>query len=143
MEALLSNSTPVTGARAQSSKLRYRAGIALSALPVMFLLFDSVIKVLKIAPVVQSFAQLGYPDALARGLGLLELACLAFYMIPRTAVLGALLLTGFLGGAISSHLRIGDPFFSHTAFPVYVALMVWGGLYLRDETVRALLPLRK
>ena len=76
-------------------------------------------------------------------MGLLELGCLVIYLIPRTAVLGALLLTGFLGGAISTHLRIGDPFFSHTVFPVYVALMVWGGLYLRDETVRALLPLRK
>ncbi|MES1177160.1 MAG: DoxX family protein, partial [Myxococcales bacterium] len=85
----------------------------------------------------------GYPDSLARGLGLLELACIACYVIPRTAVLGAILLTGFLGGAISTHLRIGDPFFSHTVFPVYVALMVWGGLYLRNETLRALLPVRK
>ncbi|MES1174733.1 MAG: DoxX family protein [Myxococcales bacterium] len=143
MEALLSKSTPAPRAPSTSSKLEYRAGIALSALPVMFLSFDSVIKIVKIAPVVQSFAQLGYPDSLARGLGLLELACIACYVIPRTAVLGAILLTGFLGGAISTHLRIGDPFFSHTVFPVYVALMVWGGLYLRNETLRALLPVRK
>ena len=143
MEALLDDSAPVTRAHSTPSKLQYRAGIALSALPVLFLSFDSVIKLLKIAPVVQSFAQLGYPDSLARGLGLLELACIVIYLIPRTAVLGAVLLTGFLGGAISTHLRIGDPLFSHTLFPVYVALMVWGGIYLRDEAVRALLPLRK
>jgi len=143
MEAVLTDRTPVTSTRPTGSKLKYRAGVALSALPVMFLLFDSVIKVIEIAPVVQSFAQLGYPETLARGLGLVELACIVVYMVPRTAVLGAILLTGFLGGAISTHLRIGDPFFSHTVFPVYVALMVWGGLYLRDETLRALLPLRK
>ena len=140
MEAVLSKS-PV--ARVTHSKIKYRAGVALSALPVLFLLFDSVIKVIEIAPVAQSFAQLGYPIALARGLGLLELLCVAVYAIPRTAVLGAILLTGFLGGAISTHLRVGDPLFSHTVFPVYVALMVWGGLYLRDDSVRALLPLRK
>ncbi len=140
MDAALSNS-PV--ARASYSKLKYRAGAALSALPVLFLLFDGVIKLIEFAPVAQSFAQLGYPFALARGLGLLELLCVALYAIPRTAVLGALLLTGFLGGAISTHLRVDDPLFSHTLFPVYIALLVWGGLYLRDDRVRALLPLSK
>ncbi len=139
MEATLSNSS---GARVPHSKLKYRAGIALSALPVLFLLFDSVIKVIEIAPVTQSFTQLGYPISLARGLGVLELACIAVFVLPRTAALGAILLTGFLGGAIATHLRVGDPFLSHTAFPVYVALTVWGGLYLRDERVRALLSLR-
>ena len=141
MEAMLTNSTLATESR--RAKLKYRVGVALSALPVMFLLFDSVIKLIKIAPVVESFAQLGYPISLAAGVGLLELACIAFYLVPRTAVLGAILLTGFLGGAISTHLRVGDPFFSHVIFPVYVALMVWGGLYLRDDTLRALLPFRK
>ncbi|MET0795591.1 MAG: DoxX family protein [Polyangiaceae bacterium] len=141
MEAALTTSTP--SARVTNSKLKFRAGLVLSALPVLFLLFDGVIKLVKIAPVVQSFAQLGYPDGLARGLGLLELLCVALYAIPRSALLGAILLTGFLGGAISTHLRIGDPFFSHTAFPVYVALLLWGGLYLRDGSLRALLPLHK
>ena len=140
MEAALIDSSTATLA---PSKFRYRAGVALSALPVLFLTFDSVIKVIKIAPVIESFAQLGYPDALARGIGLLELACLAVFLIPRTAVLGAILLTGFLGGAISTHLRIGDPLFSHTLFPVYIALMLWGGLYLRSDALRALIPLRK
>jgi hypothetical protein len=140
MEAALIDSRTETLA---SSKFRYRAGVVLSALPVLFLSFDSVIKLIKIAPVVESFAQLGYPDALARGLGALELACLAVFLIPRTAVMGAILLTGFLGGAISTHVRIGDPLFSHTLFPVYVALMLWGGLYLRSDALRALIPLRK
>ena len=109
----------------------------------MFLLFDCVVKLVKIQPVVESFAQLGYPDSLARGIGLLELACLALYVVPRTAVLGAILLTGFLGGAISTHLRIGDPLFSHVLFPAYVGILVWSGLFLRDDTLRALIPLRK
>lgn len=140
MEAALIDSTSV--ARTASSKLGYRAGIALSALSVVFLAFDAVIKLIVIAPVVQSFAQLGYPVVLARGLGLLELVCVAVYLVPRTAVLGAIVLTGFLGGAIATHLRVGDPLFSHTLFPIYVALLVWGGLYLRDTALRALLSRR-
>jgi len=132
----LGNSTLGTTRR---PKWRLRAGIAVSALPVSFLLFDCVIKLIKIQPVVESFAQLGYPDTLARGVGLLELACLALYLLPRTAILGAILLTGFLGGAIATHLRIADPLFSHTLFPAYVGVLVWGGLLLRDDTLRALL----
>jgi len=140
MEATLDDSIPDASRRA---RWRFRAGVALSALPVLFLLFDCVIKLIKIQPVVESFAQLGYPDSLARGIGVLELACLALYMVPRTAILGAIVLTGFLGGAISTHLRIGDPLFSHVLFPVYVAALVWGGLLLRDDTLRALIPFRK
>ena len=136
----LGSSTPAT---ARSPKWRYRTGLAVSALPVLFLLFDCVIKLLKIQPVVESFAQLGYPDSLARGIGLLALACLTLYVLPRTAILGAILLTGFLGGAISTHLRIGDPLFSHVLFPAYVGVLVWSGLFLRDDTLRALLPLRR
>ena len=138
--AALAPSTPDT---ARTAKWRFRAGIVLSAFPVFFLLFDSVIKLLEIEPVVESFAQLGYPNSLARGLGLLELGCLTLYLVPRTAILGAIVLTGFLGGAISTHLRVGDPFFSHVLFPVYVAVLVWGGLFLRDDTLRALIPWRK
>ncbi len=141
MDAALTDSTLTPSSR--SSKLRFGFGIALSALPVLFLTFDSVIKLIRIQPVVQSFEQLGYPIHLATTIGVLELLCLALYLVPRTAALGALLLTGFLGGAISTHLRVGDPLFSHTVFPLYVAAMVWGGLYLRDERVRALLPFRK
>ena len=138
--ATFSDSTP--GAQ-RDGKWRIRAGFAVSALPVLFLLFDSVIKLLVIPPVVESFAQLGYPVSLARGIGVLELGCLMLYVLPRTAVLGAIVLTGFLGGAISTHLRIGDPLFSHVLFPVYVGLLVWGGLFLRNDTLRALLFARK
>ncbi|HEX2671671.1 MAG TPA: DoxX family protein [Polyangiaceae bacterium] len=138
--ATLADSTPRAAYRTQ---WRFRAGCAMSALPVLFLLFDCVIKLLEIGPVVDSFTQLGYPVSLARGIGGLELACLALYVLPRTAVLGAIVLTGFLGGAVSTHLRVGDPLFSHVLFPVYVGLLVWGGLFLRDDTLRVLLPLRK
>ena len=136
--ATLADSTP-----SPANRTKYRAGFAMSALPVLFLLFDCVIKLLEIGPVLDSFTQLGYPVSLARGIGVLELACIALYVLPRTAVLGAIVLTGFLGGAIATHLRIGDPLFSHVLFPVYVGLLVWGGLFLRDDTLRALLPTRK
>lgn len=72
----------------------------------------------------------------------MELICVAIYLVPRTSLLGAILLTGYLGGAIASHVRIGDPLFSHVLFPTYVAALIWGGLYLRDARVRALVPVR-
>src|SRR5262249_30103383 len=139
--AIVAQSSPSTVPTEPSSKRRVW-GIALSALPVLFLLFDSTIKLVKIAPVVEAFGRLGYPDDLARGIGLLELACIALYVTPRTAVLGAVVLTGFLGGAISTHVRIGDPLFSHTIFPAYVGVLAWAGLYLREDRLRALLPWR-
>jgi len=114
-----------------------------SALAVLFLLFDSVIKLVKIAPVVESFARLGYPDSLSRGIGGVELVCLVVYLIPRTSALGAVLLTGFLGGAIATHVRVGDPLLSHVLFPAYVAALLWGGLWLRDERLRTLVPVRQ
>ena len=120
------------------------AGLILTALPVLFLLFDTVIKVMAIGPVVvDSFAELGFPVSLARGIGLLELGCLAVYVVPRTSVLGAVLLTGYLGGAIATHVRIGSPLFTHVLFPVYVALLVWAGLFLREDRLRSLIPIRE
>src|SRR5437879_5129405 len=107
-------------------------GRVISAIPILFLLFDGVIKLMRIAPVLESMAKLGYPEGLARGIGILELFCVALYVIPRTSVLGAILLTGYLGGAVASHLRIGDPLFSHVLFPTYVGLMIWTGIFLRD-----------
>jgi len=106
------------------------------------MLFDGVIKLIKIAPVVESFAQLGFPDSLARGIGILELVCLAVYVIPRTSILGAILLTGYLGGAVASKVRIDDPLFSQVLFPIYVGLLVWAGLFLREDRLHALMPLR-
>jgi len=117
---------------------RVWAGRVLSALAVAFLAFDAVIKFFVIPPVVQSFAQLGWPVHLAVTIGVLELACLAVYLVPRTALVGAVLLTGYLGGAIATHVRVGNPLVSHVLFPTYVAALVWGGLYLRDSRVRAL-----
>jgi hypothetical protein len=134
--------TPSAPPTASTSRTRIWAGRIMSGFVVLFLLFDSVIKLIKIAPVTASFTQLGYPDV-ARGLGLLLLVCVALYVIPRTSVLGAILLTGYLGGAVATHLRVGDPLFSHVLFPVYMGILLWGGLYLREERLHALIPLRE
>jgi hypothetical protein len=119
-----------------------RAGVIVSALPVLFLIFDGAMKFSHIAPVSVAFAHLGLAEGLAGAIGLLELLCVAAYVWPRSAVLGAVLLTGFLGGAICLHVRVGDPLFSHVLFPVYVGALLWGGLLLREPRLRALLPLR-
>jgi hypothetical protein len=117
-------------------------GRVLSGLVVLFMLFDGIIKLVPLDIVMQTNAQLGYPDSinLARGLGILVLACTALYAFPRTSALGAILLTGYLGGAIATQLRVGSPIFSHLLFGFYLGLMVWGGLYLRDARVRSLIP---
>ncbi|HEV3112552.1 MAG TPA: DoxX family protein [Candidatus Binataceae bacterium] len=115
----------------------------MSGLAILFLLFDGGIKLAMPAPVAQSFAKLGYPVSLAPGIGILELVCTLVYLIPRSAVLGAIFLTGFLGGAITSHLRVGDPWFTHTLFPIYIGLLVWGGLFLREDRLRVLIPMRR
>jgi hypothetical protein len=122
---------------------RLWAGRTLTALPVLFLLFDGVIKLLNLTPVAESFLRLGYRESVAGAIGVLELLCLAAYVVPRTSVLGAILLTAFLGGATATHLRVGDPLLTHVFFPVYVGLMVWGGLFLREGRLPALVPLRR
>ncbi|MFL5601688.1 MAG: DoxX family protein, partial [Gemmatimonadaceae bacterium] len=94
------------------------------------------------AVVVTAFEQLGFPISASATIAIIELICVILYLIPRTSVLGAILLTGYLGGAIAVQVRIGAPLFSTTLFPIYVALFLWGGLYLRDQRVRALIPLR-
>lgn len=119
-----------------------RVGQAVSALVSAFLLFDAVIHILGIAPVVESFRELGFDPGVALPIGLLEVACLALYVVPRTSVLGAVLLTGYLGGAMCAHVRAESPLFSTTLFPVYVGIAVWVGLYLRDAKVRDLLTAR-
>ena len=127
---------------AQASTGRLWTGRVLSALGALFMVFDGVIHILRIAPVVEAFAQLGYPLSASRTLGVIELICVALYLWPRTAAFGAILLTGYLGGAIATQVRVGAPLFSTTLFPVYVGLLLWGGLYLRDERVVSLIPLR-
>jgi hypothetical protein len=127
---------------APTSKALLWAAYGISALAVLFLIFDSVIKVLKLAPAVEATTQLGYPESLVIGIGVIELACLAVYVIPRTAILGAILLTGYLGGAIATNLRAGTPLFN-VVFPLIIGALLWGGIYLRDQRLRALIPLRK
>ena len=108
----------------------------LSGIAVLFLLFDSLGKLLKVAPVIEGTAQLGYPESVIRPIGIILLLCVVFYLIPRTAILGAVLLTGFLGGAIATQVRVGNPLLTHVLFPIYLAVLVWGGLFLRDGRVR-------
>ena len=113
-------------------------GWVISAIAVLFLLFDGILHVLKPQPVVDSFAQLGFPLSLAVGLGVLELVCTVLYVFPHTAALGAILLTGYLGGATATQLRAGAEMFP-LLFPGIIGLLVWGGLLLRDARLRALL----
>ncbi len=126
----------------QSSKGTVWAGRILSGLAVLFLLFDGVMKFFmdKLPPeALEAGAALQWPMGRMPIVGTILLICLAFYVIPRTSILGAIFLTGYLGGAIASHVRVGNPLFTHTLFPIYVAVFVWLGLYLRDHRTRALL----
>ena len=125
------------------SQKRRIAGYVLTALVALFLGFDTIAKVLVLAPAVQGTLQLGYPAQSVLWIGIIQLICVVLYLVPRTAVLGALLLTGYLGGAVASQLRVGAPLLSHTLFPIYVAALLWGGLYLREPRLRALLPFRR
>jgi hypothetical protein len=128
--------------RAAGSKGALWTGRALSASAILFLAFDSLGKLLEVAPVIEGSTALGYPASVVFGLGVSLLLCVVAYAIPRTSVLGAVLLTGYLGGAIATHVRVENPLFTHTLFPVYVAAFVWGGIFLRETRLRALLPWR-
>jgi hypothetical protein len=119
------------------------AGRIASGLVTAFLLFDAVIHVLGLPFAVEATTQLGYPASAVLPIGLAELVCLVLYVIPRTSVLGAILLTGYLGGAVATHLRIDSPLLGYTMFPFYVGTLLWGGLYLRSERLRALVPVSR
>ena len=125
------------------SKRARRGGWVMGGLPTLFLLLDGVMKLVRPAPVVEGTVSLGYPVDTIVPMGVVLLASTVLYAIPRTAVLGAILLTGYLGGAVATHVRVSHPLFSHTLFPVYVGMLLWGGLWLRDARVRALVPLRR
>jgi hypothetical protein len=129
---------------ASSSKAARCAGYIMSALVILFLLFDGGIKLVPLEIVTETSAQIGLPAdaAFARMLGVLTLIGVVLYAVPRTAVLGAILLTGYMGGAMATHLRIGSPLFSHVLFGFYLGVLIWGGLYLRDERLRRLIPFR-
>lgn len=113
-------------------------GYVVSAVPVLMLLMSAIMKFAKPPAVVEGFTHLGWPENLALALGVVELVCVIIYVIPQTAVLGAILLTGYLGGAIATHVRIGEGFIG----PAIFGVLVWLGLYLRDPRLRALVPLR-
>jgi hypothetical protein len=120
------------------TKTQTRMGNAFSGLSILFLLFDAVIKLIPIAAVTEGFSKLGYPPGIERPIGALLLTCVLLYVVPRTSILGAVLLTGYLGGAVNTHVRIADPLFTHTLFPVYVGAFAWAGLYLRNPRLRIL-----
>ncbi|MER9463980.1 MULTISPECIES: DoxX family protein [unclassified Mesorhizobium] len=117
-------------------------GRVLSGLIILFMIFDGVIKLPPLDVVTQTMVPLGWPADVnvARTLGIIGLISTALYALPRTSVLGAILLTGYLGGAIATNMRVGSPLFSHTLFSVYLGIILWGGLYLRDPSVRTLIP---
>jgi hypothetical protein len=120
-------------------------GCVLSGLVILFLLLDGAIKLVPWPIVTETMDRMGYgsSESLARTLGAITIACTVLYAIPPTSILGAILLTGYLGGAMASHMRIGSPLFSHLLFGFYLGLMLWGGLWLRNGSLRALIPLRR
>ena len=120
-------------------------GRVLSGLVIAFMLFDGAIKLVPWPIVTETMDRIGYgsSETLARSLGLITIVCTVLYAIPPTSILGAILLTGYLGGAMASHVRIDSPLFSHTLFGLYLGLMVWGGLWLRDRSLRSLIPFRR
>ena len=128
-----------------SDRAAVRIGYALRSVVILFMLFDGGIKLVPPAMVIETTAQLGYPATVSfvRGLGILGLSCTLLYAIPRTSALGAILLTGYLGGTVATHLRVGSPIFSHMLFGVYLGILLWGGLYLRDGRLRSLVPYRR
>ena len=127
------------------SKARLLTGRILSTLTVLFLVVDIIFKFIRPIPpqVIQPMAQLGLPLTLLSAIGILLLVCTVLYVVPATSVLGAVLLTGYLGGAVSLHMRVGNPLVSNVLFPVYVGILMWAGLCLRESRLLALLPLRK
>jgi len=118
-------------------------GRILSALAILFLSFDTIVKVLRLPVAIEGTTQLGYPESTVFVIGVIQLVCLVLYVIPQTSVFGAILFTGYLGGAIATHLRIGSPLFTHILFPIYVAVLIWGGLYAREPRLRAVIPIRR
>jgi hypothetical protein len=144
MSATLLRSAHLNATSVASTSNRARwTGRILSGIAVLFLTFDTVIKLVASKEAVEGTAQLGWPAHHLPTLGVIEIVCLVLYLVPRTAPIGALLWTGYLGGAIATHLRLDNPLFSHILFPTYVAALLWGGLYLRDARVRTVLGARR
>ena len=125
------------------SKAQINIGYTLTALAILFMLMDAAMKFTHAAQVIEATKQLEIPFSLIPAIGVIALLCLAFYVIPATSVLGAILFTGYLGGAIAVHARVGNPIFTHMLFPIYIALFIWGGIWFRDRTMRDLFPIVK
>ncbi len=125
------------------SKAGLWTGRVMTTLFVLFMLMDAGMKLVPLTPVIETMTKMQLPVSMARPIGIIELASLALFLWPRTAVLGAVLFTGVFGGAIASHWRLDDPLFSHTLFGVYLGILMWGGLWLRDGRLRALMPFRR
>jgi hypothetical protein len=136
-EAAISVRTTEEEPPVENSLARW-TGRALTALPVAFMVFDAALKFIHPSFVTEASKRIGFPDDLNLALGVIVTLAVVLYLVPRTATLGAVLLTGYLGGAVAIHLRIDDPLFSHTLFPAYVGAMLWAGLVLRDARVRRL-----
>jgi hypothetical protein len=136
---------PAIAEEAPIAKPALWLGRVLSGLVILFLLFDGAVKLVPWPVVTETMDRIGYGSSenLARSLGFITVACTVLYAIPPTSILGAILLTGYLGGAMASHVRIGSPLFSHMLFGFYLGLMLWGGLWLRDRRLRPLIPLRR
>ena len=128
---------------ATTSKTQRRVGWGLTTLTILFMLFDAAGKLALEPHVVEATTKIGYPVGAIRPIGVIALLCTLLYAIPRTAILGAVLMTGFCGGAVASKVRIEDPLFSSVLFGVYFGLIAWGGLYLRDDALRRLFPIRR
>lgn len=126
-----------------TSNAQLWTGRVLGGLCILFLVFDSIGKIVRVEPVVQGTVELGYPDTVLVPLGLVLLASTILYAIPATAVLGAILLTGYLGGAVATHVRVSHPLMTHTLFPVWLGVALWGALWLRDPRLRALVPIAR
>jgi hypothetical protein len=124
------------------SKGRLWTARIMSGLIILFMLFDSILKLIKPAPVVEGTVTLGFAEHHIIVIGILGLLSTILYAVPRTSFLGALLLTGYYGGVVATHIRVDSPLFTHILFPVYLAVLTWGGVWLRDEKVRKLIPLQ-
>ena len=134
-----------SGSNFAISKSGRWTGRVLSGVVIAFLLFDGAIKLVPLPVVTETMDKMGWgaSDNLARSLGLITIVCTLLYAVPPTSILGAILLTSYLGGAIAAHVRIDSPLFTHTLFGLYLGLILWGGLWLRDGTLRSLLPFRR
>ncbi|MEZ4294033.1 MAG: DoxX family protein [Polyangiaceae bacterium] len=138
-----STSTEARSAAEGPSKAALWGGRVLSGLAVLFMAMDASMKLLQVPDAVEGTTKLGYPASVLFGLGVVQAVCLVAYLVPRTAIVGAILWTGYLGGAVATHVRLGNPLLSHVLFPLYVAAFFWGGLWLRDMKLRALVPWRR